>query len=155
MDSQDNCTKSITLKGASTLMCFMTFDFHSLHVPIFLVYNMRELDIPGTFFAAKTGAARGVICRLYLCMCQLKLLLLISLVQCNNAIAVGRSNRAGFAEIGKVYARMAKASVKMGDKEQAISYLEDAQVKYSRACILWHFLEYPRASKLDNGLVAY
>lgn len=100
-----------------------------------LVHNKRALHIPGTFSAAKTGAARGGFCRLHLCMCQLKLLTLISLVQCNKAIAVGRSNRAGFAEIGKVYARMAKASVKMGDKQQAISYLEDAQVKYCRACI--------------------
>lgn len=48
--------------------------------------------------------------------------------QCKKAIEVGRTHRAGFADIGKVYVRMSKAAVKMGDKEQAISYLEDAQV---------------------------
>lgn len=48
--------------------------------------------------------------------------------QCKKAVGVGRANRAGFAEIGKAYARMAKASVKMGNKDQAIAYLEDAQV---------------------------
>lgn len=68
---------------------------------------------------------------------------------------VGRANRAGFAEIGKVYARMAKASVKMGNKEQAISYLEDAQVKGSKACFWWHSLEYLCARfELGNGLLA-
>ena len=41
---------------------------------------------------------------------------------------VGRANRAGFADIGKAYVRMGKAAAKMGDKAQAISYLEDAQV---------------------------
>lgn len=54
--------------------------------------------------------------------------------QCQNAIGVGRANRAGFADIGKAYARMAKASVKMGDKSQAIAYLEDAQVLTIGAC---------------------
>lgn len=48
--------------------------------------------------------------------------------QCKRAIEVGRAHRAGFADIGKVYVRMSKAAVKMGDKEKAISYLEDAQV---------------------------
>lgn len=49
-------------------------------------------------------------------------------LQCKNAVAVGRSNRAGFADIGKAYVRMGKAAAKMGDKEQAIAYLEDSQV---------------------------
>lgn len=49
-------------------------------------------------------------------------------LQCKNAVVVGRANRAGFADIGKAYVRMGKASAKMGDKEQAIAYLEDAQV---------------------------
>ncbi|CAM9439347.1 unnamed protein product [Pylaiella littoralis] len=49
--------------------------------------------------------------------------------ECKKAVAVGRANRAGFAEIGKAYSRMAKASSKMGDKEQAIAYLEDAQME--------------------------
>lgn len=49
-------------------------------------------------------------------------------LQCKEAVKVGRANRAGFAEIGKVFTRMAKAAVKMGDKEQAIVYLDDAQV---------------------------
>lgn len=48
--------------------------------------------------------------------------------QCKKAVDVGRANRAGFADIGKAYSRMAKASSKMGDKQQAIAYLEDAQV---------------------------
>lgn len=41
---------------------------------------------------------------------------------------MGRTHRAAFSDIGKVYVRMSKAAVKMGEKEQAISYLEDAQV---------------------------
>lgn len=49
-------------------------------------------------------------------------------LQCKKAVGVGRANRAGFADIGKAYSRMAKASSKMGDKDQAIAYLEDAQV---------------------------
>lgn len=49
-------------------------------------------------------------------------------LQCKKAVTVGRANRAGFADIGKAYVRMGKASAKMGDKEQAIAYLEDAQV---------------------------
>lgn len=48
--------------------------------------------------------------------------------KCKKAVEVGRKNRAGFADIGKAYSRMGKASVKMGNKEQAIAYLEDAQV---------------------------
>lgn len=56
--------------------------------------------------------------------------------QCKKAVDVGRANRAGFADIGKAYSRMAKASSKMGDKEQAIAYLEDAQVMYIFQCIL-------------------
>lgn len=50
------------------------------------------------------------------------------LLQCKKAVGVGRANRAGFADIGKAYARMAKASSRMGDKSQAVAYLEDAQV---------------------------
>ena len=50
------------------------------------------------------------------------------IVQCKKAVDIGRANRAGFADIGKAYLRMAKASKKMGDKEQAIAYLENAQV---------------------------
>lgn len=49
-------------------------------------------------------------------------------LQCKKAVDVGRTNRAGFADIGKAYSRMAKASIRMGNKEQAIAYLEDAQV---------------------------
>ncbi|CAM9091766.1 unnamed protein product [Ascophyllum nodosum] len=49
--------------------------------------------------------------------------------ECKKAIEVGRKNRAGFADIGKAYSRMAKASIKMGDKEQAIAYLENAQME--------------------------
>lgn len=49
-------------------------------------------------------------------------------LQCKKAVDVGRAHRAGFADIGKAYSRMAKASTKMGDKEQAIAYLENAQV---------------------------
>lgn len=49
-------------------------------------------------------------------------------MQCKKAIEVGRTHRAGFADIGKAYVRMSKAAVKSGDKEQGIKYLEDAQV---------------------------
>ncbi|CAM9261495.1 unnamed protein product [Laminaria digitata] len=51
------------------------------------------------------------------------------IAECKNAVVVGRANRAGFADIGKAYVRMGKASAKMGDKEQAIAYLEDAQME--------------------------
>ncbi|CAM9318990.1 unnamed protein product [Sphacelaria rigidula] len=49
--------------------------------------------------------------------------------ECKKAIEVGRAHRASFADIGKVYVRMSKAAIKMGDKKQAISYLEDAQME--------------------------
>lgn len=49
-------------------------------------------------------------------------------LQCKKAVDIGRANRAGFADIGKAFSRMAKASTRMGNKEQAIAYLEDAQV---------------------------
>lgn len=61
-------------------------------------------------------------------MCPLCLAKRFLFVQCKKAVDVGRANRAGFADIGKAYLRMAKSSKKMGDKEQAIAYLEDAQV---------------------------
>ncbi|CAM9451979.1 unnamed protein product [Hapterophycus canaliculatus] len=51
------------------------------------------------------------------------------ITECKKAVDVGRANRAGFADIGKAYARMAKASSKMGDKEKAIAHLEDAQME--------------------------
>ncbi|CBJ30059.1 conserved unknown protein [Ectocarpus siliculosus] len=51
------------------------------------------------------------------------------IAECKKAVGVGRVNRAGFADIGKAYARMAKASSRMGDKSQAIAYLEDAQME--------------------------
>eukprot|EP00903_Cladosiphon_okamuranus_P012279 g11516.t1 len=51
------------------------------------------------------------------------------IAECKKAVDVGRANRAGFADIGKAYSRMAKASKKMGDKEQAIAYLENAQME--------------------------
>eukprot|EP00904_Undaria_pinnatifida_P000933 jgi/Undpi1/10840/HiC_scaffold_3.g01367.m2 len=51
------------------------------------------------------------------------------IAECKNAVVVGRANRAGFADIGKAYVRMGKAAAKMGDKAQAISYLEDAQME--------------------------
>ncbi|CAM9169130.1 unnamed protein product [Ectocarpus sp. 12 AP-2014] len=51
------------------------------------------------------------------------------IAECKKAVGVGRANRAGFADIGKAYARMAKASSRMGDKSQAIAYLEDAQME--------------------------
>lgn len=52
-----------------------------------------------------------------------------AIAQCEEAVQVGRANRAKYEDVAKAYVRMAKACLKKDDLEAALTAFRQAQVR--------------------------